>query len=100
MRELITVPKAELRDIRGQQESHPALYQPDPARYPHSQAFGEGIRGRGDDGLLYDSVRRAGGENVVIFRPRLLVPVLQGDHYVYSWDRHGDHTVDRLSNVA
>ena len=58
------------------------------------------LRRAGSDGILYDSVRRAGGENVVIFKPRLLLPVTQGDHFSYSWDVAGRPHVFRLSRVS
>ena len=98
MRELLSTPTATLHDIRG--VDAPDLYDPDPARYAASQRFGEGLRAAGADGLLFDSLRRSGGENLVLFKPRLAVPVVQGDHFAYAWDAAGRASVSRLGRVV
>jgi hypothetical protein len=36
--------------------------------------------------VAFDSVRRAGGECVAIFRPRLVQNVRQSVHLRYAWD--------------
>jgi len=66
-------------DIRGQQASRPEVY--DSASYAASQVLGEGIRVAGGDGLLFDSLRHAGGVNIVAHRPRNVLNVVQADHY-------------------
>ena len=98
MRELVSSPKAQLLDIRGLAEEMPDLYDPD--SYSGSQVFGEERRSQGSDGIWFDSVRRAESENIVIFKPKLVPPVLQGDHFEYVWDTYGAHTISRLTNVA
>ncbi len=65
-------------NIRGQQVAHPALY--DPVNYAAARAFGETVR-RSGDGIVYDSVRRAGGVNAVAYRPRKIREVTQCEHY-------------------
>jgi hypothetical protein len=64
------------------------LYDPDD--YTRSQAFAAEHRWpfapSGEDGLTFASVRRKGGRNVCLWRPRAVVlPVLQGGHYEYRW---------------
>lgn len=98
MRELVSSPAATLVDIRGEEEARSELYAGE--NYGASSAFGEAVRREGDDGIWYSSVRRSGGQNVVIYKPRLLVPVLQGDHYEYTWDAHGNSNAYKLTNVA
>ncbi len=66
-------------DIRGQQATRPALYAAD--SHAASQAFGEAVRASGGAGLLYDSLRHAGGVNVVAHRPRNVLDVTQADHF-------------------
>lgn len=66
-------------DIRGQQASRPDIYASN--SYAASQPFGEDIRINGGAGLIYDSVRLAGGTNVVAHRPRNITDILQTDHY-------------------
>jgi hypothetical protein len=103
MRELIGRIDCELIDIRGLRTDRADLYDPDD--YGASQKFGIGLRwpqdGAGEDGIVYESVRRAGGTNVCVYRPSLVVlPVVQADHYEYRWDAHGSVTVLKLTNVA
>jgi len=103
MRQLVANIDCSLIDIRGQQEAHAELYEADD--YSKSRAFGIGLRwppsGSGENGVVYDSVRRAGGTNVCVYRPSLIqLPVTQADHYEYRWDASGAVTVLKLSNVG
>jgi hypothetical protein len=66
-------------DITGQQLARPDVYARE--RYNASQKLGEDIRASGDAGLLYDSLRRRNGINVVAHRPRNIVDILQTDHF-------------------
>ncbi len=97
MRELISVLDSPMADIRGLRAIHPDLYDPD--NYAASQIFGETLRRSGSNGILFNSVRRAGGENAVVFRPSLLPPVLQGDHFDYRWSGRPEPTVVRITNT-
>ncbi|NPV22111.1 RES family NAD+ phosphorylase [Bradyrhizobium aeschynomenes] len=102
MRQLIAGIDCSLIDIRGQQETRPELYAAN--EYSKSRAFGLALRwpssGEGENGIVFASVRRKGGTNVCVFRPSLiLLPVMQGDHYQYSWDNKGDVTVSKLVNI-
>jgi hypothetical protein len=69
-------------DIRGQQTKHPNIYASD--RYDASQKFGEEVRASGGSGILYDSLRRQTGINVVAHRPRNAVDIVQTDHFEIS----------------
>lgn len=66
-------------DIRGQAAERPDLHSG--TSHAASQAFGEGLRAAGEDGILYDSLRHAGGENVAAFRPSTIRDVVQTDHW-------------------
>jgi hypothetical protein len=66
-------------DIRGMAATHPELYKT--ADYTASQTFGEAIRASGGDGIVYDSVRHAGGVNAVALRPKNVRDVAMGSHY-------------------
>ena len=50
-------------------------------RYGASQKLGEDIRTSGAAGLLYDSLRRRTGINVVAHRPRNIADIMQADHF-------------------
>lgn len=66
-------------DIRGQGAARPDLYASD--NYLAGQALGEAVRASGGAGLLFDSLRHAGGVNIVAHRPRNVLDVAQGDHF-------------------
>jgi hypothetical protein len=66
-------------DIRGQQPIRPDLYASE--RYDVSQRLGEKVRAEGGAGLLYDSLRRRTGSNVVAHRPRNITDIVQTDHF-------------------
>jgi hypothetical protein len=66
-------------DIRGQQAERSDVYASD--RYEASQQFGEAVRRAGEAGILYDSLRRRGGTNIVAHRPTNVLDVTQADHF-------------------
>ena len=66
-------------DIRGQQVTRPDVYASE--RYDASQKLGEDVRALGGAGLLYDSLRRRAGSNVVAHRPRNIIDIVQTDHF-------------------
>ena len=67
------------RDIRRQQARYPDVYASD--RYDASQKFGEDLRASGSAGILYTSLRRQSGTNVVAFRTRNITDIVQEDHF-------------------
>jgi hypothetical protein len=67
------------RDIRRQQAKYPNVYASD--RYDVSQQFGENVRASSGAGILYTSLRRQSGTNVVAFRTRNITGIVQGDHF-------------------
>ena len=69
-------------DIRGQQSTRAEVYASE--RYDASQKLGEEVRASGGAGLLYDSLRRRTGSNVVAHRPRNITDILQTDHFEIS----------------
>jgi hypothetical protein len=66
-------------DMRGKQATRPDIYASD--RYDASQKLGEEVRASGGAGLLYDSLRRRTGSNVVAHRPRNITDTVQTDHF-------------------
>jgi hypothetical protein len=103
MRQLIASIDCTLVDLRGLQTQRPELYDPDD--YTASRRFGIGLRwprtGAGENGIVYESVRRARGTNVCVYRPSLVqLPVMQADHYEYRWNGAGEPTVLKLTNVT
>lgn len=75
---------AKMHDIRPLCESHSQLYHA--TSYAMSQEFAQNLREAGSNGIVYQSVRHAGGECVGVFRPRLLSNCRQERHLCYVWD--------------
>jgi hypothetical protein len=74
--------RADLHDVRG--GDWPRLH--DPHSYAISQAFATRLRDKGSEGIVFDSVRKPGGQCVALFYPDLIGPVKQGPHLLYRWD--------------
>jgi RES domain-containing protein len=85
-------------DIRAARDRWPGAYAPD--SYVASQAFGEAARAAGRDGILYDSLRHAGGHCVAVFRPRLVQDVVQAAHYDILVPTRGKVVARRLGEGA
>ena len=83
-------------DICERQAQYPEVYASD--RYDASQKFGEDVRSSGGAGILYTSLRRKSGINVVAFRARNITDVVQEDHFEIAVSAK-DRTIDirRLS---
>lgn len=75
---------AEVHDIRGMHGSHPGYYHP--TDYGASQALAAELRENGSNGIVYHSVRDAGGACVAVFRPRVLSNCRQERHLCYVWN--------------
>lgn len=73
-----------LHDLRGQQQAQPAVYDPDD--YAAGQSLGRRLRAAGSLGLLYDSVRRAEGQCVAVFKPRTLRRARHRGFIGLHWD--------------
>jgi hypothetical protein len=80
-RELIGRIDAVLTDIR---HGFPALLDPDD--YAASQAFARAEKAAGSDGIVYPSVRNAGGQCFAAFYPDVMSAPVQGRHLSYHWD--------------
>jgi len=76
----------ELHDIRTRRAELSDVYDAD--SYVASQKFGRDLRAAGSNGIAFESVRRAGGECVAVFKPRLVQNVRQSVHLRYAWDGH------------
>ncbi|MHB8454989.1 MAG: RES family NAD+ phosphorylase [Acidiferrobacterales bacterium] len=81
-----------LHDLRAAGKKRPLWL--DPESYVVSRKLGHALKGNHSYGVLYPSVRHAGGECGAVLRPSALSPARQGEHYGYYWDGH------RITNVA
>lgn len=76
--------RGEFHDLRGLASSHPYLY--DPNDYSRSQIIARNLRDAGSIGVIYDSVRCAGGECIAVFRPRVISNWRDAKILVYHWN--------------
>ena len=86
---------ATFHDLRGQRRAYASCYQPD--SYASSQQLAAEMLEHGSNGIVYDSVRHAGGECVACFRPRLVTRVRVVAHYEYRWEGTPAPRVRKLS---
>ena len=89
---------ARFHDLRGATERFAACLDPDD--YGPSQALGGRLRAAGSNGIVYPSVRRAGGQCLGAFRPNAVGIPVQGRHLQYHWDgtrirRYFDYAEER-----
>lgn len=54
--------------------------------YPAGQALSQALRKIDSNGLVYLSVRHAGGQCLAAFRPHLVQNIRQGDIWNFEWD--------------
>ena len=95
-RELIAGFTASFHDLAGILDD-PAL-DPDPkVGYPAGQTLAQQLFTAGSAGLLYPSVRNAGGSCLAAFRPHLVQNVRQGKTWLFVWD---GTRVPRISSAA
>ncbi len=73
-----------LHDISELQVSLPRVYHTDD--YAGGQALGTRLRAEGSSGIVYASVRHAGGACAAVFRPRCLSNPRQERHLCYVWN--------------
>ena len=86
----------EFVDLR-QTPGHPCL-DPDPAvGYPIGNAIADAARAQGLNGIIYPSVRHAGGTCIVALRPHAVQSVAPGAVYRLEWSGDKEPAVTRIS---
>jgi hypothetical protein len=82
-------------DLR-QRLGHACLH-PDPAiGYPAGNVVAEAARARGLNGVVYPSVRHAGGTCLVALRPNAVQSVAMGDLHRLAWTGAPQPSVSRI----
>ena len=98
MRVLVGAVVAEFEDVAALPEPRRSQIL-DPSSYANSQVYARELRDGGANGVVYPSVRRAGGECIGAFRPRNVGLPRQERHLKYRWngdrvDRYFDYLRD------
>ena len=86
---------APFHDVRAP-GGHADLHRPD--SYERSQSVARALLDAGSNGIVYRSVRHAGGECIACFRPPLVLNVRVAAHYEYRWDGGRTPRVIRLAS--
>ena len=84
-----------LDDVRG--AAYARLQKPALSSWRVTQPFGKKRRDSGSWGLLYKSVRNAGGQCVAAFRPLTISKPRQGKHFRYRWN---GSEIDQLMTIS
>ena len=83
MRELVGAIDNDFHDIRGEEEFADCL---DPNSYDASQELARTLKAAGTNGVVFPSVRDAGGECLGAFWPDVVGLPMQGRHLAYHFD--------------
>jgi len=86
MRAWTGVVRKALHDVRGAEYVGLHDPAPRPEDHPLAQAFGKTVRAQGGWGIIYRSVRHAGGQCLAALRPPAVSLPTQGAHLVYVWN--------------
>lgn len=93
--ELFASMAGEFADLR-RTPAHPAL-DPDPASgYPAGNALADAARAAGLNGIIYPSVRHAGGTCIAALTPHAVQSVAQGALFRLTWSGAPEPTITRL----
>ncbi len=86
-------------DLRGADANVEPCLQIDPAKgYPAGQALARDLRKNAEsNGIVYPSIRRAGGTCLVAFHPSLVQNVRQGGLWRLDWQGHPTPEVSRVT---
>src|SRR5271157_589252 len=94
--ELFASMAGEFVDLRG--TSGDQCLDPDPAiSYPAGNALADATRARGLNGIVYPSVRHAGGTCIVALMPHAVQSVAPGAVYRFVWSGSPDPAIARVS---
>ncbi len=91
---------AEFHDLRGEPGKSAFVKCLDPDSYVHSQVLAERLLEAGSLGVVYPSVRRAGGTCLACFRPALVMNVRKGATYRFRWSGAPRPTIEAVKASA
>ncbi|MDJ0889949.1 MAG: RES family NAD+ phosphorylase [Gammaproteobacteria bacterium] len=90
-----------LHDVRGPDYSELHDPAPRPEEHPLAQAFGKMMRAQDSWGIVYRSVRHAGGLCIAALRPPAVSLPTHGAHLVYVWDgRRITHVYEKSAPIV
>lgn len=90
--------RGRVADLRKASQTEPRIVDPD--SYVYSQGIGRALREEGVLGILYPSVRHAGGQCLAAFKPILLKNCLHAAYLEYHWNGKEIDAVFEVSQVG
>ncbi len=85
----------QLVDVRADPQVH------NPDSFVYAQAIGRQLKAQNAMGILYQSVRYAGGECIAALRPNALTPpAIQAGHYQFYWDGNSIANVFSIAEIT
>ena len=96
--EILASMAGEFVNLHGLDPSPPYLNPDKTIVYPAGNALADHVRQNGWNGIIYPSVRHAGGTCVVALRPHAVQSVAQGDIHRVTWTGTPEPTVTKLSS--
>jgi len=94
--ELLADVEADFVDLRGMDAAAPCLSADTAIGYPAGQELATEARMQGCNGIVYPSVRRAGGTCLAVFWPGLIQNFRQGATWILKWSGAPEPTITRL----
>lgn len=89
--------RGEVVDLREASRADSGIVDPDD--YSHAQGIGRKLRNEGEQGILYPSVRHAGGECLAALRTGILKNCLHAAHLEYNWNGRAIDAVFEVSQL-
>ncbi len=90
--------KGRVTDLRKASQTEPRIV--DPESYAYSQAIGRTLHDEGAPGILYPSVRHAGGECLAALKTTLLKNCLHAAYLEYNWNGKEIDAVFEVNQVG
>ena len=90
--------KGRVNDLRKTSQTEPRIVDPD--SYGFSQGIGRALHDEGASGILYPSVRHAGGQCLAAFKTTLLKNCLHAAYLEYNWNGQEIDAVFEVSQVG
>jgi len=91
--------RAALIDLRNKSKEYPELVHPDPECYEITQKWGLRMHKEGYPGFLTYSARQTDGENVVVFKDKILTNAKHYHDYIYEYNMVSEQEIVR-SNIT
>lgn len=95
--EMFSSMAGEFLDLRTAPTNEACLHADPAVGYPAGNALADFVRTKGMNGIIYPSVRHAGGTCIVALWPHVVQSVAQGDVYRLTWSGQPTPAIERVA---